>query len=474
MSLVSAPTPLDLHALLAPIDARQPAGVFDEEEESFQAIEHEMVKLGGLHASSIDWSYVETASQQYLASHAKHFRVAGHLIAHRLRSRTWSAWADAVGLLAGMVEQYWESGYPKPGALGLPAKRKLVGLQLERMGDALAALEAASFAPQWSDAAGQALERLRTRAEAAKLDTAQLAGLQTRFVRLVESMSRSPQGSDEAPAAAKPERDAISEEFFASAAGAQNSERESRRSLLAIAELINRQDAYDPTGYQLRRFALWAHLNSAPPMHRDRRTELMAVPADIVEGYQEALASNALNPVLLQRVEKSVTTSPYWIRGSYLSAMIAERLEMPQVAAAIRQRTEHFLLRLPTLLDLHFSDGRPFVDPDVQEWISGAASTEGLAAGSGCDFSVLREDLMAHLGAGVESFLRQIEQMQSASTSPRERCHTLTVAADLLQERGFTWLATNLYTAAHQMLTTLSLEQWEPELFSHLAKQAAS
>ncbi|MDF5814344.1 type VI secretion system domain-containing protein [Pseudomonas aeruginosa] len=272
--------------------------------------------------------------------------------------------------------------------------------------------------------------------------------------------------------ATKAERQVISEEFFASAAGAQNSEREGRRSLLAVAELINRQDAYDPTGYQLRRFALWAHLTSAPPA-RDGRTELMAVPVDIVEGYQEALASNALNPVLLQRVEKSVTSSPYWIRGSYLASMIAERLEMPQVAMAIRHRTEHFLLRLPTLMDLQFSDGRPFVDIEVQSWVSGAGARDEVATQTGSDFATLRRELTTCLGAGVEAFLVQIEQMQLASTSPRERCHTLTIAADLLHARGLKWLATSLYATAEQMRTSVSLEQWEPELFNHLARRVS-
>ncbi|MDF5873168.1 type VI secretion system ImpA family N-terminal domain-containing protein [Pseudomonas aeruginosa] len=114
MSLVSTPTPLELDVLLAPFDPRQPAGVFDEEEESFQAIELEMVKLGGLHASSIDWAYVDTASRQYLVKNAKHFRVAGHLVVTRLRSQTWSAWAGAAGLLAGMVERFWKPAIPSP------------------------------------------------------------------------------------------------------------------------------------------------------------------------------------------------------------------------------------------------------------------------------------------------------------------------------------------------------------------------
>lgn len=466
------PTPLDIDTLLIPLDARQPAGIFDEEDETFQSIEHEMIKLGSLHAPTIDWNYVDEASRHYLCSQSKHFRIAGYLIVARLRSRTWSGWADAAALLAGMIERFWESGYPKPGPTGLPAKRKQVVLQLDRLGDALAGLEPASFAQQWRDAAQQALDSLQANASVAKLDVPTLTRLEGQFSRRVEETRFPDQGRASAPVDIKQEREAICEEFFDMAHGSQSNERESRRSLLAIAEIINRQDAYDPTGYLLRRFALWAHLNSAPTAHKDHRTELMAVPADIVDGYQEALSSNALNPVLLQRVEKSVTSSPYWIRGSFLSATIADRLEMPHVAGAIRHRTEHFLLRLPMLLDLQFSDGRPFVDSEVQAWVSGADHAAGGLSVVASDFSALREELSERLEGGIEAFLQRLEQMQSQPpSSMREHCHTMTIAADLLHARGLSWLATNLYAAAQRILETTALERWEPELFNHLATQ---
>ncbi|WP_439899436.1 type VI secretion system domain-containing protein, partial [Pseudomonas gingeri] len=136
-------------------------------------------------------------------------------------------------------------------------------------------------------------------------------------------------------------------------------EREQRRVLLNMAEQINQQAPYEPTGYQLRRFGLWSHLQAAPAITRERRTELMAVPRDIVETYQQALITNALEPALLLRIEKSVAASPYWLNGSYLAANVASRLAMDAVAAAIRQSCERFVCRLPALMELCFSDGTP-------------------------------------------------------------------------------------------------------------------
>ncbi|WP_343737932.1 type VI secretion system ImpA family N-terminal domain-containing protein, partial [Achromobacter sp.] len=63
---------LDLDAILSPISPHQPAGEFDEEDNAYQGVESEMMKLGGLQEATIDWSYVDSASRQYLESQCKH------------------------------------------------------------------------------------------------------------------------------------------------------------------------------------------------------------------------------------------------------------------------------------------------------------------------------------------------------------------------------------------------------------------
>ncbi|GEM_PF-78632 len=492
--------PLDMDALLAPLDARQPAGHFDEEDETFQAIDHEMIKLGGLQEARLDWLYVDEAARQYLASQCKHFRVAGHLISARIKAGSWRRWAEAADVLAGMVEHYWETGHPKPGPTGYLGKRRLVSLLADRLRDALETLPAASFNQADQARAQQALDRLQASAPEAKLDQALLTRLEAHFSRRVEQ-ARYP----DAAASAAPRRgagqqggQAISESFFGgpggsasgSAGGSAGSpvgafaspfssaaptaslsagdERENRRSLLSVAEFINQQDAYDPTGYQLRRFALWAHLHAAPNTRHGMRTELMAVPADIVDGYGEALAGNAVNPALLQRVEKSVVASPYWIRGSFLAAGIAARLEMKDAAAAIRLATERFVRRIPALVDLSFSDGRAFVDSETLAWISGADAHDG-SVGPHPEFAALREELIAQLDSdGVETVLHRLQEQQGNSESPRQRAYATVIAADLLAARGLSWLAQNLYTNVAVTLRAMPAHEWEPELAEQL------
>lgn len=466
--------PLELETLLEPLDERQPAGFFDPEDETFQAIDQEMIKLGGLHETRMDWAYIDEASRQYLAHQCKHFRVAGHLITACLRVGTWVAWADAVGLLAGMVELYWEGGQPKPGATGYPAKRRLVAQWLDRLGEALAGLDSGNFARDCHDAAQAALDQLQASAATAQLDVKAITSLEARFMQRAET-ARIPAPTMPATPAPSPGQrggQAISEEFFSAGGGLKlGNERETRRSLLTVAEHVNQHDAYDPTGYQLRRFALWAHLHAAPSVRHEQRTELMGVPVDIVDGYQEALVGNTVNPVLLQRVEKSVESSPYWIRGSFLAAGMAARLDMREVAEAIRSSTERFVRRIPTLTELRFNDGRPFIDSETQGWLSGAATAEGDASPVQ-EYAGLREELVAQLDSeGVEVVLRRLQDMQTSFDAPRQRCYVSVIAADLLASRGLSWLAKDLYANVERTMRATPADQWEPALYAHLILQ---
>ncbi|MBJ9752234.1 type VI secretion system protein TssA [Burkholderia cepacia] len=468
MSLVKLLAPLDLDTLLAPIDPRQPAGVFDEEDDAYQGIDHEMVKLGSLQEATIDWPYVDEAAQHYLCSQCKHLRIAGHLLTARARTRSWRGWAEATGVLAGMVERYWETSYPKPGATGYLAKRRLVGQLLERLSDSLAALENTGYGEEFYKAGQAALDSLQRSAESAQLDVPTLSRIEGLLRQKAEAL-RAPELAD-AKLDTPVRGDVLSDAFFTPALPTPGNEREGRKSLLAAAENINQQDPYDPTGYLLRRFALWAHLTNAPSARKHHQTELMAVPADVAEGYAEALIANAVDPALLQRVERSVTTSPYWLRGSYLAAGIARRLEMPLVAEAIRQATERFVTRLPALGKLEFADGRPFVDGETQAWISGAQAS-GATSAAGHDYAAVRDELHSLLEAqGVESVLRRLETIQQEATDLRHRCHVMAIAAELLQPRGLTWLADGLFVRAYQSMQNASAPEWEPNLFSLLQR----
>ncbi|MDF0729261.1 type VI secretion system protein TssA [Pseudomonas entomophila] len=461
--------------LLAPIDPNAPAGLFDLEDETYQAIDQEMVKLGGLQEASIDWLYIEEASRQYLSRQCKQLRIVGHLSVAWLRGGSWEHWCFTLELLAGMIERYWETAHPKPGPKGYLGKRKWVDVMFKRLSDALPRLDRFSHTPTIAAAAQHALSCLQQQVEPARLDPALVAELQ----RLLLKHSKEAMGGAQTPAceAAVPKVTAapLAEAFLSSKpVMSLGNERETRRAVLSMAEFINQQDLYDPTGYQLRRFGMWAHIQAAPVAKQGYRTELMAVPLDIATGYEEAIASTAIDPALLLRVEKSVTASPYWIRGSFLAANIATRLAMGEVAEAIRGATARFVQRLPSLQQLCFSDGSSFLDEQCLVWLKGGGAQPAQEAHTH-EFRSLREGLASQLETdGIESVLLTLQGLHADYRSPRERCHSTVIAADLLATRGVSWLAQDLCASVAQTMRKTTADMWEPETFQRLRQYGAT
>ncbi|AYN10014.1 type VI secretion system protein TssA [Pseudomonas putida] len=475
MSLVAEVEAQEITRLLAPIDTQVPAGLFDVEDETYQAIDQEMVKLGGLQEASIDWDYIEEASGQYLERQCKHLRIVAHLSVAWLRSGCWERWGFTLALLGGMIEGYWETAHPAPGPKGFLTKRKVVGLVLNRLIDALPRLDRFTYTPAHAAAAKGALARLLRQQEAAQLDPAVLVELERllhKHTALANGIGEcdAPKAPVESPQPA-PLADVIATPKPCLSGG---NERETRRAILSMAELINQQDPYDPTGYQLRRFGLWAHIQAAPQTRQGNRTELMAVPRDIASDYEEAIAGTVIDAALLQRVEKSVSASPFWIRGSFLAASAASRLAMGEVAEAIRAATARFVLRMPALQQLCFSDGRVFVDDQCLAWLKGADGQSG-QAGASQEFTNLREELVSQLeSGGVEPVLLRLQGMQADFRAPRERCHTTVIAADLLAARGVSWLAQDLCAGVVRTMQQTTASDWEPEVFERLQQYASS
>jgi type VI secretion system protein VasJ len=474
MSLVTQAPDGEVARLLAPIDSATPAGLFDVEDEIYQAIDQEMVKLGGLQEASIDWAYIEEASCQYLGRQCKHLRVVAHLSVAWLRSGCWARWGDTLAVLAGMVECYWETAQPKPGPKGLLGKRKLVALVIKRLSDTLPRLDRFTYTPGHAAAAQQALMRLQQQRVTAQLDAAALGDLERLLCQHTALAGGAEVTAPKVPAASAqptPLADVIAKPAPRLTIG---NERETRRAVLSMAEFINQQDPYDPAGYLLRRFGLWAHIQTAPQARQGNRTELMAVPLDIAGAYEDAMAGAALDVALLQRIEKSVSASPYWIRGSYLAATLASRLAMGEVAEAIRASAARFVQRMPALQQLCFSDGTAFVDAPCLAWLK-AGQGQG-APGATCPaFDTLRAELAGQLEtAGMESVLIRLQGMQADFHTPREHCHGTVIAADLLAARGVPWLAQALCAGVARTMQQTTADAWEPEMFQQLQQYAAT
>ncbi len=467
-----------IESLLAPISGASPAGVFDAEDELYLAIDLEMVKLGGLHAATLDWSFVESSAIHYLQARCKHFRILGHLMSAWLRHQQWQGWIRSIQLLAGMTELHWTSLFPQPGPTGLSARKRLYTALGQRLLQSLKHLQPDSHTGAGATQATEAVAALQRAERHHTIGASVAALLLPALERAIEHAERAPFQPPRPTRSASPQpvRDALGKEFFsASRELPLGNEREIRAACLKLADHINQQDGFDPTGYLLRRRALWAGIHGTPPARADGRTEMMNVPADISIEYQDALMGGPCSPALLMRIERSVASCPYWLRGSFLSASIAQRLEMPMVAVVIRSAVGRFAQRLPMLRDLLFSDGSPFIDAETLGWIGGDDDSDRCGvAGKAVTLARMHAELLDQQkdGQSMESILLGLQARRPGKQSLRERAYSSAAAADLFHARGLASLAQDLYAGVAQTMSSHAANEWEPDLFSHVTARS--
>lgn len=470
-------------ALLKPITEEMPVGVFNEEDESYLFIEEQMIKLGGLQSASIDWTGVEEKAKLLLVQKFKHIRLFGYLLQCWLRDNTWQKHRQACELLNGFSALYFESAYPKPGKSGLTAKRRLMVSMVSNLKSTFDGLERNGQEKTFFESYAKALEALKESCQSVGLNDDAINAIALMQDK-VASYITTPEPAVYSPAASPNQQggNSIGTNYFSgtmsSSSGGLKDERETKRTLLSVAELINQRDAYDPTGYLLRRYALWGWITSSPHVVEGVRTELRSAPGEVITFYEEALSNNAISPDLLEKIEKSVVSSVYWFKGSYYAYEVAKSLEMNEVAHAIQHATARFVRRLPILMELQFNDKQPFIDEATAEWIKKAGTSEESVNTQPLltevdDKRLKKEmnDLMEK--KGIEAMLRYLEKKQSQKQSMRKHAQSIKIAADLLTEKGFNWLAEELYKKIEtQMQETLAI-QWEPELYRQIATAVA-
>lgn len=152
-----------------------------------------------------------------------------------------------------------------------------------------------------------------------------------------------------------------------------------------------------------------------------------------------------------------------------LSAQVAGKLGADAVASAIREELAAFVGRLPTLCELTFSDGSPFLSSDCRQWLQ----PEGRAP-SGCDEDVVALLLSRCKEQGLTAALNTLDEQLRGLTEPRARFYIELAQADLLASEGMASLALQLYQHLWQETQRLGLIHWEPGLVNRLARHTTT
>ncbi|MDY6816054.1 MAG: type VI secretion system protein TssA [Pseudomonadota bacterium] len=470
--------------VLSPIQGETGVGESLAEDSTLEFLEDEIMKVGSLAHNDIDWHKVEREALKLLADRSKDIKVLGFLMLSLQRGGDGERFALSLYLLHRVLDDWWQSAWPYPGANGQRARKMLFTQMLQR---ALKAVESLSFDASVGDGRQFCLDlidKLDAQARDRDLPDDALFDLK----RVVEKLSK----PDQAPVAkaasqgastikrdnqARPEPAGSANTSTATASLGNltldpGNERATRQSLLKVAELLTSTEPDNALGYRMRRYAIWQNITSLPPTRDGKRTDLAAVSADRVAEYKEALDKTP-DLELWQRIEQSLSVSPFWLDGHWLSARAAMAVGNTDCAEAIREALKAFVDRLPQLSELTFNDGTPFLSDDGADWLH-TAPTAGKGSGGGANPWEQAFDSAVELTRQnrLAPAMELLEQGLADAREPRDRFYWRLASARLLKETGLKALAAEQIQDLKNQVRGRVLDDWEPALIKQLERLA--
>ncbi|MCC5901614.1 MAG: type VI secretion system protein TssA [Halomonas sp.] len=470
-----------LAPLLAPLAANSDGALVGEpleDSHDYLALDNEMMKVGSLQHTNVEWETAEGLAVRVLSERGKDLKVLGHLLHCMQRGGNGVRFALSLRLLARTIAQpWWEQAYPFAGKRGDKLRPRLFQQFIQRSVKLAAGLDFHNAEDEF-EACQASLSELQHQVAEKSLPDQALEELSRHLQSLrpaKQPSSSSEQAASQKVVAQPTER--ANQEGMASTTGSAKApelrleagnERSNRQTLLKMAEFLGEQSAGEPLAYRLRRYAVWSTIQALPTAKENGKTELAPVSADRISNYREALAKGGDN-ALWQRIENSLALSPYWLEGHRLSAGLAKQLGHVRCAEAIREETQRFVERLPGIEALTFNNGAAFLDDETARWLhSSGANSGGAGGGNEAWQAGLVEAQELFENGDLSTALKVLDQGLSSARSPRDSAYWRLASAELLHEIGLENLAQQHYRTLHQTVTELALEQWEPALVSRL------
>ncbi|SOB77598.1 type VI secretion system protein VasJ [Marinobacter sp. LV10R510-11A] len=465
--------------VVTPLAGESAAGRALGEDAALVFLEDEIMKVGSLAHTDIDWSKVESESLKILSARSKDLKVLGFLLIALQRGGDGERFALSLYLLNCVLETWWAEGWPYPGDKGKRARKMMFTQMLQRAGKGAVGISFDASVGDGRSFCIEVLAKLQAQAQEKELPDDALADLKRGVEKLPQpqEVGANSEKSSEATAAsasvvagAAPSTTSASPSLGALTLDPSN-ERATRQSLLKVADMLTGTEPERPLGYQIRRYAIWQSITSVPPTRDGKRSDLAAVSADRIAEYREALEKSP-DQALWQRIEQSLSVSPFWLDGHWLSASVASALGCESCAESIRAAVAEFVERLPQLTELTFNDGTPFLSPDAQDWLW-SASTPGQSGGGASPWEQAYDTARELVGQkGLASAMQLLEEGLGGAREPREQFHWRLTSARLMKDAGLVSLATRQIQDLQQQISGLAIEDWEPALLKQLERLA--
>ncbi|HGH6024352.1 TPA: type VI secretion system protein TssA [Vibrio mimicus] len=455
-----------------PISSSHPVGERLVDHPLFDFIEDQMMKVGSLSHASVQWDEVEHSTLKLLGEQTKDIKLLVYLLQCLHNQMTPPRFITSFVVMSEFLNQYWTESYPAPGARGNLPRRKFFSQMVQRFAAAVDKLDFHRF----DEADRQALEAAVGEWQQAVEKQALSSDLvESVVIRVQAELKRAEQQHQAKVQSAKNE---VPSETAPSATASMvvdnSSDKAAKQTLLKVADFLAEQEFGIALSIRLRRFAVWGSITSLPDHKPDGETLLRGMQADRVKDYQDQLRHPDL--ALWRKVEQSLTMAPYWFEGQWMSYTIAQQLGKNDWCQAIAEETQNFLRRLPSLLELKFKGGEPFVSDSVKDWLANVGETQSLAGKSvGGDWQEKRKEAfqLAKEG-GIAVALSMLNDGLVSAIEPRDKFYWRLLSADLLRANHLDAMAGEQYQTLLAQVTTLSVPEWEPSLVEQIQRYTTS
>lgn len=455
-----------------PISSSHPVGERLVDHPLFDFIEDQMMKVGSLSHASVQWDEVEHSTLKLLGEQTKDIKLLVYLLQCLHNQMTPPRFITSFVVMSEFLNQYWTESYPAPGARGNLPRRKFFSQMVQRFAAAVDKLDFHRF----DEADCQALEAaVGEWQQAVEKQTLSSDLVESVVIRIQAELKRAEQQHQAKVQSAKNEVPSeTARSPVASMVVDNSSDKAAKQTLLKVADFLAEQEFGIALSIRLRRFAVWGSITSLPDHKPDGETLLRGMQADRVKDYQDQLRHPDL--ALWRKVEQSLTMAPYWFEGQWMSYTIAQQLGKSDWCQAIAEETQNFLHRLPSLLELKFKGGEPFVSDSVKEWLANVGETQSLAGKSvGGDWQEKRKEAfqLAKEG-GIAVALSMLNDGLVSAIEPRDKFYWRLLSADLLRANHLDAMAGEQYQTLLAQVTTLSVPEWEPSLVEQIQRYTTS
>jgi type VI secretion system protein VasJ len=453
-------------------------------DDKFEALKAETEKIASLTGEKPNWGEVSTLSDELLRDKSKDFRLACYLATCMCLDQKLEPVLDALMLLRGITETFWEDMFPP--LRRIRARAGMVGWFSDQAGPVVQEIKLTA-----KD--GPLVEVIE--AESAALDTlfrekfadhyTGLSKLRDAARHLKSTCPKEKPKPEPKPAAAAPAGNQsvrppppVVHAAAAPAADVSTVDAAERalepqgRALLNLARSFRSLKPEHNMAYRLARMGLWLDFLSAPPAEGGR-TLVPPPPAGVKDRLDSLVSSNDFL-ALLNEAEDAAAEFPCWLdpHRYTATAMSALGALFMKAKGEVIEGVALFLRRVPSMNKLTFSDGTPFADGQTAMWleqeVAAALGSGDGGGGGGAVASALDEPLKEARELAVKGELGKalavVAGAAQGAPTPVERFRGQLAMAQLCLGAGHYAIARSQLEGLTGQIQQHVLTTWDPAL----------